>query len=120
MDRSPQPLGCTGSQLAFAGFGAPTARRDDRETSIEAGRAQSEQIGRNRVRMALWDVVQQPEYRYGFTGPQVAHDPRLSDFYEVTVIRRISDLVAEGLVIDTGRRGRSPRNRPVIVWAVAP
>jgi predicted ArsR family transcriptional regulator len=36
------------------------------------------------------------------------------------VARRISELIAEGKVIDTGRKGKSPSGRGAIIWKLSP
>lgn len=107
-------------QLALERFGGPPARRTDPDTAVAAGRAQSAKIGRNRVRDR---VERHIRARYGrgelFTAHEVASAVELDDLYEVTVRRQVSNMRAEGLVVDSGRRTPGPRRHPVILWRLA-
>lgn len=85
-------------------------RKEQRDTSLEAY-ARSEPVADShgaKILAYLRDI--RPR---GATKDQIARNVELTD---VQVARQMASLERDGLVEDTGERGRTPSDRPAIIW----
>lgn len=91
------------------------ARKTDPTTSHDAGRSvkditSTQAFILKALRKPLTDVALVNAYRGYKTAPQAS---------ESGIRSRRSELVAQGLVVDTGNRIKLPSGRNAIVWSVA-
>lgn len=94
-------------------FSVTHARRSDPETSKESA-ARAESLAGEHCRMIAQALSEMP---HGGTCDEVADVIRVLNRHQVG--RRMSDLVKDRIVVDSGNRRPTPSGRKAIVWLIA-
>jgi hypothetical protein len=101
----------------LAALDDPPARPSDPDTSWAAGAAKpGRDESRARIRRALKDLHAE-HYPAGLTDARAAE--LLPDIHGPSCVKRRTELVRDGVLVDTGRKERTPRGALAIVWTLA-